>query len=126
MITIRDIETFCLRKGISYSRFGMLAINNPNFAFQMAAGKEFSSFFMNRIKLWMEENVAVDLRTDRDRRKSREQTIDTTTLAHINSMELVSRALLGALWLEHGDILKNLAKRGLKVCKPNGERYVAA
>lgn len=117
---INQIEHFCRLKGISFSRFGNLVLNDPNLVFKLS--KENPRILnvetAQKIKKWMEENAKTDLRVDRDRRETEPQNIDGPQLAAINHMELFSATLLTNLWKSHRKILKHLAAAGLNVVEP--------
>lgn len=112
MITISEIHAFCKIKGISYTRFGKLAADYPNFVFKFAEGRSIKKETQQQVRKWMDDNAKNDLRNNKSNDYSM---IDASYLVYINGMENFSKSLLQALWKSHRKILQYYAENGKNV-----------
>ena len=51
---LSDIEAFCAARGLSDSKFGMEAMGDPTFLWDVRAGRELRRATIRRVRDWMQ------------------------------------------------------------------------
>lgn len=58
MDLLHEITRFCVEHGLSPSRFGKLAVNDPALTLKLERGRTLSVELDGRVRLWMAEQAA--------------------------------------------------------------------